>query len=92
MVLHCSAAHAPTERGGFRLALHLRTSQPSDAKPHCSGFCCTCCEDRVSPDSPRTVFEPCYELILLSLEGKLDTLRCHRTQMINLGYPPLFAN
>lgn len=65
---------------------HLSLSQPSPAKPHWEGFCCVSYGDRASPDYLRTLFEPCYELMLQSLEGKLNMLGCCHAQMINLDY------
>lgn len=65
--------------------LHF-VSQPPHTKSCSDGFCCVSYEDRVSPGYLRTLFEPCYELILQSLEGKLNMLECCCTQMINLDY------
>lgn len=81
--ISCSSYVCSSTAGWLLFVQHLSMPQPSHAKPHWEGFCVSC-EDRVSPG--YLCVWACHELILQSLEGKLNMLGCCRTQTINLDY------
>lgn len=82
--ISCSSSECSSTAGWLLFVQHLSMPQPSHAKPHWEGF--VVFPVRTEFLQVFCVFEPCRELILQILEGKLSMLGCCSTRTINLDY------